>query len=664
MRNNISFKLALKNIFSNKLFNFAHILASSMMIAMVFVCHSLLFNKYLIKRSAQFLQVLQLAIVVSVILAVIFMLYSTRFINKGRKKEFALYGILGLEKKHILRVIFVENIIMSFIIFILSTVIGYVEGSLGFMISNKLLKDTGASLQNYGFSTESAYFTLIIIAVVFVMVMIVNSLQIGFSSPVELLSKGKVYEKEPKIKWLMLILGLILLGAGYYIALSTDNILTAIKWIIIAILIVVAATYLLYVSLSIFILKMLKRSKKYYYKKKHFMFINNMMSKMMSNGVALASIAVLVTGVILTMTITYTVSKHISNIVDNQMQGAEYRLTYTYMFDKNGLIDDKKLEKEKAELKKNIQDVSKSGEKVNFRSFEVSQNTVADIKGSKLVEAGEGTILNKDYIVLTLSSLDSYRDTYGKDNVDLKDDEILVMSNSSKLMNKIGSKLTVGNNTYRVKKSEKEPRVMAPTSYLVVYVKNVDDMMKFYQSSRDIFKDNGADIGISWSVKNEGADYTEKLQNKIFGIYNNGTFEDAKSFRESIYQLNGGLIMAGIIISLVLMLGGGLILYFKQITEAFDDRENIQIMKKVGLDNKTIRQTLSNQIAWVFLSPLVVAFIHCLVACKIISIIIGIFGFTSIGEFFINMSKIGVIFAVIYLIFFVVTSRIYYKIVK
>lgn len=666
MTGNISLKMAMKNLISNRLFNFAHVMASSMIIAMVYVCHSLMFNKYLVRSNAQFTQILVLGVIVSTFLAVIFILYSTRFVTKNRKKEFAVYGILGLEKKHILRIIFIENFVMTAIIFFLSTAIGYGEGSFGFMIANKLMEDTGAKLQDYPFSVQSALFILCILASVFVLVMIINSFQIGFSSPIALMSKGKVYEKEPKTKWIILVLGLVLLGAGYYISLTNDNLFSAIKMIIIAVLIVIVATYFLYISLSIFILKMLKRSKGYYYKKRHFMFVNNMMSKMMSNGIALASIAVLITGVILTISITYTTSYNISEAVDREMNGAEYKFS--------GIVDMEKvnnksyIEEKKEHFKNLVNSTVEDSSKVDIKAMSFSAIGLFSMndKKDKLL-LPKNITWGGDTTVADFQSVEDYNKAF-KTSYNLKEDEILVVANSSKLIQNLSDRLNIEGKTYRVIKAKNSVKVNIPLPYFRIYFNNTDTLVN---RVKELAVHNGKNaissidftVDVDWSVKGEGKDYAKKAQDILFKD-NGGTFESSKDMKKLMYQFNGGLIMTGVIISLILLIGSGLILYFKQMTEAYDDRENIQIMKKVGLDNGTIKSTMSNQVAWVFLSPLGVALIHCLVASKIVSVVLGIFGFITVGEFLLNMGKVAGIFGIIYLVFFVVTSRLYYKIVK
>lgn len=664
MNNKMAFKFAFKNMRANSLLLTPFLIASSIMSALFFIMSSLGQNKYVEENFEYILMLIRFGNILAGIFTFIFILYANGFLTKRRNKEFALYGILGLEKKHIAKIVFIEYILNFFVISIFSVIGGFVLGKLSFVILNRVTKNITAKVIDYGFSTSSALLTLAFLAITFIFIYLLTIFKIGKSTPIELLSSQKKAEGEPKSKFILGTLGFIILCYGYYISITSEGRLESFYKFFPAVILVIFGTYLLFIAFSILILKLLKRNRNLYYKAKNFLSISGMLYRMKSNAVSLASIALLATSIIVTLSSTLTINsgiKEVAKSIDPQDFFVEF------------LIDDDREKdwielgnRKKREVSEFLNTILKDGEKIKDLKIykHIFLQPVLNENG-KLVPLGKKRAVAQ---YLFVEILDEYNEK-NNTNYTLKDDEVLYSSNLKSLYKPDNLELA-GQNYKLVKIPDETPKHIAADSIKII----VKDDETFAKMEKAYEKGAGYFYNLRFSfdtenVKDKG-EFFERLQNSF--NYRNTDKKDvtrmsfsSKEINKNImYEINGGFLFLGAIISLIFITGTILITYYKQISEGFEDRQNYQIMKNVGLPDKMIKKSLRTQILWIFFLPLIVAMTHSAFAFPILYNMLRGLGLNNAKLFAMNFGVVVLAFTVLYFIIYTITSRIYYKIVK
>ncbi len=664
MNNKMAFKFAFKNMRANSLLLTPFLIASSIMSALFFIMSSLGQNKYVEENFEYILMLIRFGNILAGIFTFIFILYANGFLTKRRNKEFALYGILGLEKKHIAKIVFIEYILNFFVISIFSVIGGFVLGKLSFVILNRVTKNITAKVIDYGFSTSSALLTLAFLAITFIFIYLLTIFKIGKSTPIELLSSQKKAEGEPKSKFILGTLGFIILCYGYYISITSEGRLESFYKFFPAVILVIFGTYLLFIAFSILILKLLKRNRNLYYKAKNFLSISGMLYRMKSNAVSLASIALLATSIIVTLSSTLTINsgiKEVAKSIDPQDFFVEF------------LIDDDREKdwielgnRKKREVSEFLNTILKDGEKIKDLKIykHIFLQPVLNENG-KLVPLGKKRAVAQ---YLFVEILDEYNEK-NNTNYTLKDDEVLYSSNLKSLYKPDNLELA-GQNYKLVKIPDETPKHIAADSIKII----VKDDETFAKMEKAYEKGAGYFYNLRFSfdtenVKDKG-EFFERLQNS-FNYRNtdkkDGTrmsFSSKEINKNIMYEINGGFLFLGAIISLIFITGTILITYYKQISEGFEDKQNYQIMKNVGLPDKMIKNSLRTQILWIFFLPLIVAMTHSAFAFPILYNMLRGLGLNNAKLFAMNFGVVVLAFTVLYFIIYTITSRIYYKIVK
>ena len=649
-------KFAFKNLKAHRILYIPFILSSGIMLLLFNIMASLSANEYVRTRHETLPMIINIGIVITGILTFIFFIYSTNFLTKRRNKEFALYGIMGLEKKHIRKIITIEMIIAFFIIAIFALVGGYIFGKLTFLALNKLMKDVAGRIMDYPFSIKAMIETIILLVVAFLASLISTSFKIYTQTPIELLSNQKSGEGEPKSRGFIMILGFILLAIGYFIALTTQGMLTSLLYFFIAALITMLATYLLFMSFSVIYLKRQKK-KKSYYKKERFLGVSGLLYRIKSNSISLASISIISVGVIIAVSTSLSIYDRIEYSASNVIP-REYNL------DSKENINKENLEEAIKNLEDNVYKTVPSKENiknefVNYRMMtpvEEKENKITSFKG------GEKT---PQYFVLVYD-LEGYNKRVMGDYT-LEDDEVLLTANQKFMLKK--DKLQIGDKTFKIKIVDNFiPTNFAVESYGIV-VKDISTMeyiskeLKVYDKKEEKYKDATISLEANWDIY--GIDREEYNANlRKFSEENGLNVEYAESYLKGVYETYGGFVFLGTITAFIFLVATVIISYYKQISEGFEDREKYQIMKKIGLEDKLIKKTSSSQMVYLLFAPLVFAIINSTVASKIIYQLLALFGvikFMQYGKYLLIV--IGVFFVVYYLIF-KMTSKAYYKIVS
>lgn len=654
---NMTRKFAWQNLKANRLWEIPFVLSSGIMFILFNIMVSLADNTFVQTRHSSLPMLISFAIIVIGIFAAVFTLYATQSLIKRRHKEFALYGILGLEKKHIRRIIGMEFFMLFTIIALMAIPGGYIFGQLTFLGLNRLMNDMSGSLMDYPFSPSAMGTTAIVLATLYLVTLMRSSWRIYVSTPIQLIGHQQRGEGEPKSRTLLMILGFFLLGTGYTIALITEDVLSALTYFFLAALLVIFATYLLYVSFSVIILKHQKRQKSYYQPSK-FLRVSGLLYRMQSNAVSLASISLLSTMLIITLSSTAAIYASIEH-ASGHLMPREYQI-------KNfSPISLDQAESVGHALRKSVEQSLQDPTQLKNVFVSYESQTAIQRQDHQFLPYTNKKIQTPDF--LFLYDLAGYNERT-RQQIQLADNEILLCSNQDKLLEGL-NQIQIGQRKFTVRQIKNIiPSKFATSAYGVV-VKDLDTMQYIARNLPTRSMDNSnttpAEIraNIYWDVKNlsNTAQYNAQLQ----ALQKNHDY--LISIRDDnirqLYEMNGGFLFLGIVIGLIFLTGTVLISYYKQISEGYEDREKYKIMKKVGLPDALIKKTGASQIMWMFFAPLLIATIHCCVAAKIVYELLGLFGLQTFADYGIYLGAVILIFFIFYFIIFKLTSKAYYHIV-
>ena len=671
MHKGIFSKLAKQNIRNNKSTYIPYMITCIFCIAMIYMMEFLRDCPTLdqaVRQADEVRMIVFTGEIVVEIFCIIFLIYSNSFLMKRRQKEIGLYNILGLERNHIGIVMFLETIITSIGSLAGGIAAGIIGSKLALLLLLKLLHIP--SVLGFYISVKGIFTCLFRFGIVFLMILFLNLAKIHLSRPVELLRGNNTGEKEPAAKWLMALIGFICLGAGYYLAVTTESPIKAITIFLLAVILVMAGTYLLFTAGSIVILKFLRRRKSFYYRTGNFISISGMLYRMKQNAIGLASICILSTGVLLMISMTVSIYFGINDIMLNR---------YPYDVDMSVTsISEKECQTAIEAFEKAIADnkvpVEKSVE-------EIYLDIVCSKNGDQILIKPTNTIRNSDSVlVLSLLNQAEYERLTGI-SAKLNDGEIFAWYPSAVQKDSV----TVDETEFTVKKwLDKNPLTCGEdaVSDNAVLVVTDEDFKKFDDMRTEMYK------GVSSAPAGEdltlhlGLDITGSETDKIdFGT---PVMEDVKDLRkngglsenswitsgirqqeyESYYADNGSLLFIGIFLGSLFLMGTAMIIYYKQISEGYEDQKRFEIMQKVGLSRREVRSSVRRQILMVFFLPLLMAMLHITMAFPMIRRLLLLFGMTNTKLFIGCTAGTVLIFAVVYGLIYLMTARSYYHIVE
>lgn len=659
-------RLAFDNIRKNARTYIPYILTCSFTIAMFYIMKSLSLNKGIenVQGGSTILTMLELGTYIIAIFVCIFLFYTNSFLMKNRKKEFGVFNILGMEKRHISKLVGFESLYVAVISFALGIFIGVILDKLMYILILKIMK----SEIPLGFyiSKEAILSTVILFGILFTLIFLNSLRMIHLSKPIELLKGGNTGEKEPKAKWLLALMGIICLGAGYYIAVTVKNPLKALTLFFVAVILVIVGTYLIFTAGSIALLKILKANKKYYYKTNHFISVSGMIYRMKQNAVGLANICILSTMVLVTLSPTVAMIVGIEDII---MQRYPYQLEFNaYSIDEDkyqGIVD---IVDETAK-EENI----KITEQVIYSSLQFSALYTGGDEFFFGDDTSDMSMLDNVYELNFITAKD-YSTFIGKE-ITLNDDEVIFYSDRVKY-NKDSFKLF--GKTYNIKEhTDKYIRsgLMAsdicPTFGIVV--KDISTLKDLQKEQAKVYNDASSNIVSCCKLNIDGDAETQvALNDKIWKKMESYIHENDISYytecreegRESAYGLYGGLFFLGIFLSVLFTIAAVLIIYYKQISEGYNDKKQFEIMQKVGMSEHEVKKSIHSQVLTVFFLPLITAGIHTVFSFPIIRKILSMMNLTNTNLFVISGICVFIAFAVIYAAIYLMTAKVYYKIVK
>lgn len=596
--------------------------------------------------------------------AVIFLIYSNSFLAKRRKKEFGLFQILGMEKKHLAKILFFESLYLWAVSLGIGILLGVLLYRLLFLVLIKLTGLNGTI--GFAFSAKAVESTMLLFGLIFVINFLLSLRQIHVSQPVELLHGGAQGEREPKTKMLTAVFGFMLLGVGYYLALTCQSSMDALDKFFIAIALVMAGTYCLFSAGSIAFLKILKKNKNYYYQTRHFTSISGMLYRMKQNAVGLANICILSTGVLLVISISTCLWTGIEEVTYTRFPhqiSIEANTGVSGIMETVEPVSQKMIEEVKTGIDQHLE------EKQIKKEYESDQRyyvMLAAVDRNKVEKTQSDDAAASTLIKIMEES--EYNQVTGE-QVELEPGQALVFQ--AKQKNYGYDTIELGNQTYEVKKWNTDKK-----SYILDEKTQVYETMTVVTRNKEA-KEAYAAVqgkepeGYSWEYAldltgdaGEQIAVGDELETILTESSFNGWLEVREKERNTVYSLYGSILFLGVFIGALFLMGAVMIIYYKQVSEGFDDRKRFQIMQKVGMSRKEIRQTIQSQVVTVFFLPLAAAVIHTMAAFPFTKRIMALMNFPDSNMFLAATGMTIAAFTVVYLIVYVLTARAYYKIVE
>ena len=647
------FSMATSNLKKNHSLYLPYALTTIMVTMILYITHALSAMPELstLRGGGAIAQTLGFGVIVVQLVALLTILYANAFVTKNRLKEYGLYSILGLDRKNIQLLSFIELLLFSVVSVGLGVVLGIVFHRFSFAVLLKLIRiPIGIE---YSMQLGSVGFVLISMAFIFGVVFFLNATKMYMSRPLEMLSEKKKGETKGRFILLRALIGAGLLGGAYYMSQTIEAPVAALYSFFVAVLLVILATYILFDAGSIVLLSLLQKNKKLFYQPTNFISISNLKFRMRKNAAGLASICILSTMVLVTLATTVALQTGTADLL---------KKSYPTDYSATAFVEDTSTIPQLSEQISKIKAQSKG-------TITNEMNYLSVLRAAKSMEGGvdiEGVYPgDSPAAFITFLSADDYNRIFGT-NFQLGDNEAVLglVKGDDKNVSaiRVNGQLTLQVREMIATSDFKEKLPQLPYVADNVYVAVVKDPTKMI--------DGKLGRGFYYALWNTSTDTSEKTEE--FEGYANvleasnddsitvGSREDAA---KDIYGFMGSLLFVGALLSVAFFIGAVLVIYYKQISEGYEDRDRFVILQKLGIDQKTIKKSINRQVLIVFFLPLVTAFIHTAFAFKMYRKIIQLFGVD--GNVTLNATiVIGAIFVVVYLIVYQITSRSYYKIIK
>lgn len=668
-------KLALSSIRKNKKLYLPYILTCIGMVAMYYIIVYLQYSDILSYMPKTFIlrEMFNLGSWVIAIFALIFLFYTNSFLIRRRKKEFGLYNILGMGKKNICVLVLCETVITGIIALAGGLLAGVLFSKLAELVLVNIIKGNisySLSVSPYAFLSTAAVF-----CAVFFLLFLNTVFQLRHSNAISLLRSENVGEKPPKGNFILAGIGLILLSAAYYLAITIKNPVSALTIFFGAVIMVIVSTYFLFISGSVTLCRALQKNKKYYYKPQHFVSVSSMAYRMKRNGAGLASICILATMVLVMLSSSASL-----------YFGEEASLSASFPKEINVTVSfsnpDDMSDENIAALRDSIKEINKKYNVTESNLIDFCSVNVAGVMENgnfqpdvSAYNAAYFDVYEKIYN-LTIVSLNDYNRITGKREI-LNDNEILVYTDNKNFREQ---KLNLdGENTLTVKDYVDCPffktQINDIVSSIVIFA---PDPSATVEKLRVLSDYNGQSLlSSNWlynfDTNTDGKNQIE-LRKELYEVLLQKldntpelkmiSCESREENREDFYNTFGGLFFLGIILSIVFIFAAVLIIYYKQISEGYEDCARFDIMQKVGITKEGIRKSINSQLLTVFFMPLLFAGMHLAFAFPIISRLLKLFHLNNIMLFAVSSITAFLVFALLYALVYKITSNAYYKIVS
>ena len=655
-------KLAVSNLIKNRKLYYPFALAVLLAVTITYLFYSLTLNPNIgkIRGGETISMTLGLGMVIVTIASAIIVFYANSFVMKNRSKELGIYGMLGLEKRHLISMVFKELIVFGSLTLTAGLGLGALFDKLIFAL---LLKLMNMKVELVATFQPSVFILVILIfGAIFLGLVFINAFRIARMNALQLSREKASGEKKGRFLGLQTILGLISLGSGYYLAVTVENPLTALIIFFVAVLLVIFGTYLLFNAGITVFLQILKKNKRYYYQPNNMISVSNLIFRMKKNAVGLATIAILSTMVLVTMsaaTSIFKASETFKKFMNPHDFGISGRNVDKEDLDKllSQYASDKGLTVTKKEVFRHSNFGIESQDGTKLRIFKKGNNFVQPKTIFMVFD-------QKDYEIMTGQKLS------------LSGNEVGLFTKNKVLQGQ--KELTLNDQTYTVKEEIKNDFVLEhvpnqfnilTSDYNYLVVPNLQAFIDQYPDS-SLFDQLYGGMNVTASEEEQlklADDFTEYLGNFNRELNKEGSYVFGSNLADSSAQISalyGGVFFIGIFLSIIFMVGTVLVIYYKQISEGYEDRERFIILQKVGLDQKQIKQTINKQVLTVFFLPLLFAFLHLAFAYHMLSLILKVIGVLDATMMLTVTLSICAIFLIVYVLIFMITSRSYRKIVQ
>ena len=659
-------RLALSNLIKNRKLYYPYALATILTITITYIFTSLTLNPHLddLTGADSIKAVLGMGLGIVALSSGIIVLYANSFVMKNRSKELGLYSMLGLEKRHLFSMILKETVIMSFVTLLLGIGVGALFDKLIYAFLQRLIGESTGLVST--FQVMTIPIVLVIFACIFSLLVLINGFRLLRLNPLQLTKDGLKGEKKGRFLVIQTFLGLGAMGYGYYLALSVKDPVTAIMSFFLAVLLVILGTYLLFNAGTTVVLQLLKKKKSYYYKPNNMISISYLVFRMKKNAVGLATIAILSSMVLVTLVGAANIyagkKDYIASVAphDYSVTGTNVDLTSTEKIMDDFLAQSGNQVNEKAE--------------VTYLYFGIKEQEKNKLT---IFPENERKVLPKS--IFLVFSQATYKQLTGKD-LNLASNQVGLFTKNKILKDQ--KSLSFNGQTYQIQDDindfikGKVPNIftiiVSEYNYLVV-----PDMDDFKESVKGTATTQATYVGVN--VKDPTHDAkknsdlldqmtdkeTQQLAGQTTGV--SQSYLTANSQYDTEGMLNGfvgGTLFIGIFLSIIFMLGTVLVIYYKQISEGYEDRERFVILQKIGLDDLQVKQTIRKQVLTVFFLPLIFAFIHLAFAYHMISLIVRIIGVFNPSLMLVVTIIVCGVFFLAYVLVFALTSRSYRRIVS
>ncbi|CAM1659220.1 Bacitracin export permease protein BceB [Streptococcus oralis] len=655
-------KLAVSNLIKNRKLYYPFALAVLLAVTITYLFYSLSLNPNIgkIRGGETISMTLALGMVVVTIASGIIVLYANSFVMKNRSKELGVYGMLGLEKRHLISMVFKELLIFGSLTLTAGLGLGALFDKLIFALLLKLMNmkvELVATFQPIVF-----ILVLIVFGAIFLGLIFINAFRIARMNALQLSREKASGEKKGRFLGVQTILGLISLGSGYYLAVTVEHPLSAVLIFFVAVLLVILGTYLLFNAGITVFLQILKKNKRYYYQPNNMISVSNLIFRMKKNAVGLATIAILSTMVLVTMSAATSIFSA-SETFKKFMNPHDFGITGRNV--------------EKEDLDKLLsQYASDKGLTVTKKEvFRHSNFGIESQDGTKLRIFTKGNNFVQPKIIFMVFDQKDYENMTGQ-KLSLSGNEVGLFTKNKVLEGQ--KEITLNDQTYTVKEEIKNDFILehVPNQYNILtsdynylVVPNLQAFIDQYPDS-SLFDQLYGGMNVTASEEEQlklADDFTEYLRNFNRDLNKEGSYVFGSNLADSSAQISalyGGVFFIGIFLSIIFMVGTVLVIYYKQISEGYEDRERFIILQKVGLDQKQIKQTITKQVLTVFFLPLLFAFLHLAFAYHMLSLILKVIGVLDATMMLTVTLSICAIFLIVYVLIFMITSRSYRKIVQ
>ena len=653
--------LAVSNLKKNRTLYIPFSIASITMMVITYILLALSTNKTILQSNGGNTVVMALGfgVVIMLLVSTLTMIYANGFVMKNRSKEFGLYSILGLSRSQIQLLQVIEMALFAVINLIVGLVLGVLFNRLAFALLLKAMRFTVPI--SYEFQFASVIMIGILFSGIFVFLMILNAIKIRVSRPLELLREKKSGEKTGRFLSIRALIGVAILGYAYYISQSIESPIKALGWFFIAVLLVVIATYILFDAGSIALLRFLKNRKTFYYRPINFISVSNLIFRMRKNAMGLASICILSTMVLVTLGTTGSLQFGAQEVI-NKTSPTDFTFRNMYRNPEETAAYSKEAKQLAAGTASKVTDF------YEYSYILTGGNQEGNVLDTNVKKLGT---LPESMVVLV--SVEDYNRNSGE-NITVKPGEMVIGEQYTERTKPSFTQIAVGENTFSIGQVIDVNKFAAGlivnpniTDHSYIGLLNEADMAKvvpYYSKENDEgYRAYTRQYIALWNTSSQ----TDDEKKKELEVYQQsdiaGGIDGKIEIAQLLFQFYGSLLFLGILLAIAFSVGAVLVIYYKQVSEGYEDRERYVILKKIGIDQPMIHQSINRQVLIVFFLPLLTAFLHTALSYNIVSKIVLIFGIKGsiIG---LTMLAVAGVFMIAYFLVYKITSREYFKIIN